>query len=597
LPSLFSPSTVRFVAYFFRAYPGRTAIMIGLLILAGVAEGVGLVTLLPLLEIALGEGERTSTLTRAVVDILESVGLAPELGTLLAVIVVMMTLKAVAVWFAMRQVGYTVTQVATDLRLRLIRAVLKARWRFFSGQPSGHFINALGTEASRASSGYQSACQAVAGVIQIAIYLVLVFLMSWQVAVAAFIVAPVVLYALKGFVEMSRQAGSEQTTLKKALIARVTELLPGIKAIKAMAREAMVLPLLEKETEGFNRAKKRSILASESLKAFQEPLIVLVLALGLYATMTWTEIPTAAVLVSAVLFYRVLIISGRLQGQYQSITDKESAFWSMMGTLEEAATQAEPTETGKEPAPELNEEISLEDVWFSYDGEPVLRGVDLRIPARELVALAGVSGAGKTTLVDLVTGLLRPDRGVIRVDGVLLSEIDRRDWRSRIGYVPQEMLLFHDTILRNVTLGDDRFDRGDVERALRAAGAWDFVQAHPAGMDRIVGERGSQLSGGQRQRIGIARALVSRPRLLILDEATTGLDPDTEAEVCGTLVQLRGETTIVAISHQAAIRTVADRVYEVREGVAFPLGDGSDRSRDELTTPAGGVGARTGSPE
>ena len=147
-----------------------------------------------------------------------------------------------------------------------------------------------------------------------------------------------------------------------------------------------------------------------------------------------------------------------------------------------------------------------------------------------------------------------------------------RRWRRQIGYVPQELLLFHDTLLANVTLGDDRITVSEVEQALRAAGAWSFVKTLPEGLDTIVGERGIRFSGGQRQRISIARALVRRPRLLILDEATASLDPTTEKELCKTLAGLRGQVTMLAATHQAALTEVADAVYRIQHGRLDQIG-------------------------
>jgi ATP-binding cassette subfamily C protein len=198
----------------------------------------------------------------------------------------------------------------------------------------------------------------------------------------------------------------------------------------------------------------------------------------------------------------------------------------------------------------------------------VLDGLSLEIPAGQLVTLVGPSGAGKTTVVDLLIGLIRPDAGSITLDGAPLDAMDIKQWRRSIGYVPQETLLLHESIAHNVSLGDSELSDEDIEHALRAAGAWDFVSALPEGMHSSVGERGGRLSGGQRQRIVIARALVRRPQLLILDEATSALDQDSADAVRQTLAQLRGALTILTITHQAGLVDIADRVYRLENGRA-----------------------------
>ena len=192
-----------------------------------------------------------------------------------------------------------------------------------------------------------------------------------------------------------------------------------------------------------------------------------------------------------------------------------------------------------------------------------LRGVSFDVPEGDYVAIMGPSGSGKTTIIDLTIGLLQPESGQVLLDGVPLPLINIMQWRSMIGYVPQETVLLHDTILHNITLGDPALDTASAEEALRAAGAWEFVARLPEGLDTVVGERGGKLSGGQRQRIVIARALINKPRLLILDEATSALDPESEEAVRQTMEALKGQLTILAISHNRALVQAADHVYQL----------------------------------
>lgn len=563
---ILSRETTGFVSHFLRSYPARSVLMVFLLIVAGLAEGIGVLTLLPVLEAAVGaDGEAPSGVTRVFTEVLERLGLPNTLGVLLTLIVVTISLKGICRWLAMNQVGYAVANIARDLRLHLIRAVMKARWSHFSGHPTGYFANAISTEAHRASGAYRAACSAMSSVIQVIMYLTVVVLVSWQVALLTLAVGLGVVWVLRYFVAMSRQAGQRQTTLMKSLVRRLTDALPGIKPVKAMAREDKLLPLLERETEGLNQAQRRQVLASESMKALQEPILVLVIAVGLFSVLTWGSQPFSSVLVVVFLFYRVVGRVNLLQMDYQDVTVGESAFWSIRELIENAEADRE-VGSGTLPPPPLEKGVSFRGVAFAYGDTPVLQDVNLTLPSGRFVALVGPSGAGKTTLADLVAGLHRPQRGEVYLDDLPLAEVDLERWRRQIGYVPQETLLFNDTLFRNVTLGDEEALRADVRWALEAAGAWSFVSRLPQGMDQVIGEKGTKLSGGQRQRISIARALLRRPKLLILDEATTALDPETEAAICRTLRGLREEVTILAISHQPALREVADQVYQVVDG-------------------------------
>jgi ATP-binding cassette, subfamily C, bacterial len=553
-----TPGALAMFAAFLRAYPGRSAAALLSLLLAGLLDGLGLSTLLSMLSLATGGDEDPSLPERAALAVTDWLGVSPTAGTLLVLTIVLISAKAGMVLLAQRQVGYTVAHVATDLRLSLIRAVMASRWRYYLSQPIGRLSNAIATEAERASAGYLQGAMMMTYFINSLIYTVVALLISWQASIGALVAGATLLAGLQVLVRISGRAGRKQTVLLKSLLTNMTDQLGAAKALKAMARERHVDSLLSGQTRQLKSALRRQVISKEAVAALQEPLLAILVGIGFFLFVVQLEMSLSEAIVILFLLARVVNFLAKAQRAYQNMTITESAFWSLREAIDEAERERETVQG--ELAPSLEREIRLDAVSFSHDKRPVLRELSLAIPAGDLTVLTGPSGAGKTTLVDLVVGLLEPEQGRILVDGVPLKEIDRYAWRRQIGYVPQEPLLVNDSVLRNITLGEPGFSEEDARAALEAADAWEFVSELPDGMHSTVGERGGRLSGGQRQRLAIARALVHRPRLLILDEATSNLDPESEAAVLETIERLKGRLTMLAVSHDEGLVKAADHV-------------------------------------
>ncbi len=566
---------MRLMLSFYRSYPLRTLLTLLAMSVAGLAEGIGLSALLPLLNIAIeSEAGSSSPLPattsngfeQGVREALAWAGITPDLNNLLVLIVAALTLKSLLLLVAQVQVGYSSARLATDLRLELLRAILLSRWSYFLNQPVGKLTNSLATEASRAAEAFQNGATALTFLFQALVYGAVALAVSWRATLVGIIAGAIIIGFSHSLVRITKKAGKKQTSVLLSLMSTMTDTLASVKPLKGMGREHLAGSVLSMETGRLNQALERQVLSSAWLDSMQQILFAVIIAGGMYVALVRNGMPLATVMVLVVVIGQMVALLGKVQKQYQKSTIGESAYWSMRATIAEAAGEEEELPAGAIPS--IGTGLSLEHLGFRYGERTVLDDVGLEIPAGSLVTLIGPSGSGKTTIVDLVIGLLRPDSGRVMIGGVPLAETDIRQWRRAIGYVPQETLLLHESIAHNVSLGDPEIPVVDIEQALRAAGAWDFVSALPGGMDASVGERGGKLSGGQRQRVVIARALVRKPQLLILDEATSALDGESAEAVRQTLQQLRGSLTILAITHQELLVDIADRVYRLDNGRA-----------------------------
>lgn len=369
--------------------------------------------------------------------------------------------------------------------------------------------------------------------------------------------------------------GEENRKISVRLTKSILQAFSGIKEIKVMNREEFFLNKYDVTYKRFSVLQRQQTMLSFIPRPTMESvcicglLITLIVKLTVLKEDVTTFIPSLSVF--AIAAFRMLPSFNRISGYMGSIMFNRNAvdiLYKDLVEIDELESETKRIQNSNE-LKVLNQGIDVKNISFKYPNVDkwVLRNLDMHIDPNTSVALIGASGAGKTTLADIILGILECQEGHVEVDGLDIA-YNMDTWHSFIGYIPQTIYLMDDSIRANVAFGLDieQIDEEAMWKAIREAQLEDFVKSLPEGLDTVIGDRGVKLSGGQRQRIGIARALYQNPKVLILDEATSALDNETEKEVMQAIDGLHGTRTLIVIAHRLSTIKKCDVIYEVGDG-------------------------------
>ena len=464
----------------------------------------------------------------------------------------------------MKEVGYICADVEVDLRKSMVDSLLYADWRYYLNNQTGDFSSAISTQVQNACNVFRATGLVLAGIIQVGLFSAMSLTISIPITLGGILLGIVVMFILRNFVTLARVSAKTLAKHQGTLLSTLIDGLRGIKSNKAMGLQDRLQKYLDQDIVKLADMRKRIILSSSVLKNFTEPVQVLGIAIALFILSSYWKGGFEELLVLIMLFYRTGQRLGNLQIYYQQIFTAIPPFWFVINIINNAKKEREDLKSGDEPS--LNQSIVFNKVSFAYDEKNVLDKVDLNINAGDFITIIGPSGGGKTTLTDMLLRFNKPDSGTIEIDGKNINDLSKAQLRNMIGYVPQETVLFHDTVRNNLTFGDNKISDNKLTKALQRAGALHFVEQLPDGLDFNVGEHGGRLSGGQKQRLGLARALLHTPKILLLDEPTSALDKKSENDILNTLNELRGTVTIIAISHQETFVNASDIKYSLENG-------------------------------
>ena len=532
---------------------------------AAIAEGAALGVLMPILDLFSG-----ATRSQAITAILGLVGLEPDGRKLLLWclgIFVFLSVLSAATRGAAEIVGlWLKAQIETKLRWQMTDALLNTAWSHFVKLRQGDISKAMVLEGMQIGTGAMHLISAIGAAVAALCYLVVSFAISVDLTLIAltfgFVGGLIYIAAARGL----RRHADRLSQLVSDIGDRSAELFGNLKYFRATGREDALRARSVHLFKTYGDAYLKSQLFNPALRSGIELLAAVFIAGFLYYHLGHKGRPVSEILIFLAVFYRMVprILAA------QSFLFQARTHWTWLDTYEQRlrhilAHQLPPAGSA---LPVFERRLEIANVGFSYPGEArtVLDGISLAVPKGACIALVGPSGGGKTTVADLLTGLLRPTSGQVLVDGIDLNELEPVAWRHGVGLVMQEPLILHATIAENVALGDEHIDRDRVRHALDIAHAWEFVSLLPHGIDTVVAEKGARLSGGQRQRLSIARALYHQPRLLILDEATSALDGESEAKVQEAIDHMKGSITMLIVAHRLKTVRIADVIVVLGAG-------------------------------
>jgi ATP-binding cassette subfamily B protein len=500
-------------------------------------------------------------------------------------------------------------KVQHDLRLDAYSHLQELELEYFELRSTGGLISILNDDINQLERfldfGANDILQVTATVVVIGAGF---FILAPEVAWMAMLPMPFILWGSIAFQRLLAPRYADVREKVSLLNGRLSNNLSGIVTIKSFTTEAYEVERLRVESEAYRQSNRRAI----ALSAAFVPLIRIIILIGftaltVYGGMEAVEGKLAVGTYSTLVFMIQRLLwpltrLGETMDQYQRAMASTNRVMNLLDTpiaihsghigLEQVATAgvhglidnngngAATYKNGKTPyhsSSSIPGELVLKHVTFAYrDRPPAIKDLSLHIPAGKTIAIVGSTGSGKSTLVKLLLRLYEIESGSITLDGIELRELKLRELRQAIGWVSQDVFLFHGTVLENITYGSTKATLSEAIEAAKIAEAHEFIEQLPEGYDTVVGERGQKLSGGQRQRLAIARAILKNPPILILDEATSAVDNETEAAIQRSLERITQNRTTIAIAHRLSTIRNADRIYVMEHGRLVEQGQHED---------------------
>ncbi len=489
---------------------------------------------------------------------------------ILAVILIIMTaLKTGAAFLSTYYVVPIRTGVVKDIRNNINDKILHLPIGFFSEERKGDILARMSGDVNEVENSVMSSLEMMLkNPIMIVVFLSTMLIISWQLTLFVFVLLPIMGYIMGAVGKKLKKSSFEAQNKWGELMSQIEETLGGLRIIKAFNAEQKISDRFHKGSDEFrqmsNRIARRQYLAHPMSELLGTITIAIVLWFGGSLILKDNSLLDASVFIYYLTIFYLIINPAKDLTKASYAIQRGLASMERIDKILDAENEIVEKENPNEV--KFQKEIEFKDVWFKYQNDWVIKGMNLKINKGKTIALVGQSGSGKSTMVDLLPRFYDIQKGEINIDSVNIKDTSLKNLRSQMGNVNQEAILFNDTFFNNIAFGVDNATLAEVEEAAKIANAHEFIMATPNGYDTNVGDRGGKLSGGQRQRISIARAILKNPRILILDEATSALDTESEKLVQEALERLMKNRTTIVIAHRLSTIKNADEICVIHEG-------------------------------
>lgn len=555
-----------FIDEFLAFAHGRVRSAVALMLAGAMLEGIGLILLVPIAGLLVKSNGKARL---AIAKIFDALGVRTQLGQmalLLSVFILTMILRAVVLTVRDRQLAVLQLGFVEQQRDSLMRALAHARWSDIAGLRHARFTNAIGTEVQMIVGAAELMLQSVVTLVMLTAQWLLTLLIAPGLALLVLLLGAIGVVVNIRTLRRASHAGTEQMTRRVEIMNVSGQLLAGLKLAKAQNAESAFVRDFEDHARAltviqldYQRSQSRIRIGTASASAIGGAL-VLMAGISL-------SLPLERLLAAIVILARMSGPAMAMQQNVQQIASMLPAHAAVARLRENFVRSAPPMVPlpAASALPRLGC-VAFHDVSYRHSDGGGVSGVSVTIEPGEVIGIAGPSGAGKTTFIDLLTGLLEPSSGTIAIDGKPLEPGQAAQLRQRIAYVAQDTYLLNDTIRRNLSWGGPSVSDDAIWHALERTGAATLVRGMADGLETVIAERGWRLSGGERQRIALARALLRAPDLLILDEATNAIDIASERTIIADLIAKSPRPTIVVVAHRAETLQACERVLTFGNG-------------------------------